>query len=113
MEAVYGLIRSLGISNRYKGFQYLGEAVNLVMEMADCSFMVTKEIYPTLARKYSVKPETIEQNIRTVVGQCWEKNHSRIEQMAGYKMYSRPTNTEMIEILAFYLSHMNRKVSIA
>ncbi len=111
MQTVYGFIRRLGISTKYKGYQYLADAVMLVMEMEDEPVRVTKVIYPELARRYHVTPEAIEQNIRTVVGQCWGKNRSMIERMAGYKMLCRPTNTELIELLAFYLAQ--NEVSIA
>ena len=79
MQKVYGLIRRLGISKKYKGYQYLADAVILVMEMEEGPVKVTKDIYPVLARRYHVTPEAIEQNIRTVVGQCWGRNRSMIE----------------------------------
>ena len=51
MQKVYGLIRRLGISKKYKGYKYLADAVVLVMEMEDEPIRITKVIYPELARK--------------------------------------------------------------
>ena len=109
MQKVYGLIRRLGISKKYKGYKYLADAVVLVMEMEDEPIRITKVIYPELARKYHVTPEAIEQNIRTVVGQCWGRNRSLIEHLAGFRLSERPTNMELIEILAFYLAARSKK----
>lgn len=64
---------------------------------------ITKDIYPRLAKKFKSKPSNIEHDIRTIVNVCWENHRERLEQIAGYPLEYRPTNSEFIDMIAFYL----------
>ena len=52
MSEVYGLIRKLGATSKYKGYYYVAEAVNMAKELQERPMKITKDIYPILARKY-------------------------------------------------------------
>ena len=64
---------------------------------------LTKDIYPLLAKKYRSKPSNVEHDIRTIVNVCWENHRERLEQIAGYPLEYRPTNSEFVDMIAFYL----------
>ena len=104
MKGVYGVIRRLGVTSKYKGYYYLAEAVNMVMEQKDRHIRITKDIYPYLARKYITTPSNIERDIRTVINTCWETNKDGLDKIAGYPLKFKPTNSEFIYMLAYYLS---------
>ena len=99
------LIRHLGVTTKYKGMQYLCDAVlmSIDAETNGNRVMVTKDIYPVVARKHHATIFAVEQNIRTVSRVLWERNPKRLVRMAGYSLFDRPTNSELIDILAFYL----------
>lgn len=104
MKEVYGIIRKLGITSKYKGYYFLVEAVNMVMEQKDDQIRVTKDIYPELARKFKATPSNIEHDIRTVVNVCWKMNKSGLDKIAGYPLKFKPTNSEFIDMVAYYLT---------
>ena len=64
---------------------------------------IKKEIYPRLEKKFKSKLSNIEHDIRTIVNVCWENHRERLEQIAGYPLEYRPTNSEFVDMIAFYL----------
>ena len=103
MKEVYGTIRKLGASTKYKGYYFVAEAIKMTMEFQDRPMKITKDIYPLLAKKYRSKPSNVEHDIRTIVNVCWENHRERLEQIAGYPLEYRPTNREFVDMIAFYL----------
>ena len=101
---VYGLIRKLGATSKYKGYYYVAEAVNMAKELQERPMKITKDIYPILARKYKSTPSNVEHNIRTLVNICWINHKEDLELIAGCSMEDKPTNSEFIDILAYYLN---------
>ena len=104
MREIYRLIRQLGVTSKYKGYYFLAEAVKLSVEMQGRPIKITKDIYPTLARKFKSTPVNIEHNIRTVLNLCWSSGKETLNAIAGYSLRYKPTNSEFIDILAYYQS---------
>ena len=104
MREMSRLIRQLGVTSKYKGYYFLAEAVKLSVEMQGRPIKITKDIYPTLARKFKSTPVNIEHNIRTVLNLCWSSGKETLNAIAGYSLRYKPTNSEFIDILAYYLS---------
>ena len=104
MKEVYGIIRKLGITSKYKGYYFLAEAVNMVMAQKDGNIKITKDIYPNLSKKFKSTPSNIERDIRTVINTCWRTNKSGLDEIAGYPLKFKPTNSEFIDMIAYYLT---------
>ena len=104
MKEVYGIIRKLGLTSKYKGYYYLAEAVNMVMEQKEEQMRITKDIYPGLSKKFKSTPSNIEHDLRTVINVCWKTNKDSLDKIAGYTLKYKPTNSEFIDMLAYYLS---------
>ena len=51
MSEVYGLIRKLGATSKYKGYYYVAEAVRMAQKIQERPVKITKDIYPIVARK--------------------------------------------------------------
>ena len=100
MRKVYRLIRQLGMTSKYKGYYYVAEAVMMSMELQDYPIKITKDIYPHLAKKFKSTPVNIEHDIRTLVNVCWEGNRTLLEEIAGYSLNYKPTNSEFIAMIA-------------
>ena len=111
MREIYRLIRQLGVTSKYKGYYFLAEAVKLSVEMQGRPIKITKDIYPTLARKFKSTPVNIEHNIRTVLNLCWSSGKETLNDIAGYSLRYKPTNSEFIDILAYYLSQAESAVT--
>lgn len=103
MSEVYGLIRKLGATSKYKGYYYVAEAVRMAQKIQERPVKITKDIYPIVARKYKSTPSNVEHNIRTLINLCWESHKDVLEEIAGCTMEDKATNSEFIDILAYYL----------
>ena len=103
MKEIYRLIRKLGATSKYKGYYFVAEAVKLSMESQEQPLRITKDIYPHLAKKFKSTPMNIEHDIRTVINVCWSMNRSCMDHIAGYPLRYKPTNSEFIDMLAYYL----------
>ena len=106
MKNIYGLIRRLGANSKYKGYFFTAEAVKISMGYQYKPLRITKDISPCLARKYKSTPTNVEHDIRTLVNVCWEGNRRLLDEIAGYQLEDKPTNSEFIDMLAYYLREM-------
>ena len=106
MKKVYHLIRKLGATSKYKGYYFVAEAVKISMESQEHPIKITKDIYPSLARKFRSTPMNVEHDIRTIINVCWMANREMMSEIAGYTLNYRPTNSEFIDMLAYYLIQM-------
>ena len=52
MREVYGTIRKLGATSKYKGYYFVAEAIRMTMEFQERPMKITKDIYPKLARAH-------------------------------------------------------------
>ena len=104
MKNVYGTIRKLGLTSKYKGYYYLAEAISIAMAQEDRHIRITKDIYPYLARKYITTPSNIERDMRTVISACWKMNKPGLDKIAGYELSYKPTNSEFIDMITYYLT---------
>lgn len=103
MKQIFGIIRRLGITANYKGYYYLADGIMLAMELGGQPLQVTKQIYPLLAAKYHTTTMNIEHDIRTVISLCWQINPEGLADLAGFPLKHKPTNSEMIDMAAYYL----------
>ena len=104
MEKAYEIIEKLGITSKYRGYFFVTDAIDLAMNAQDKPIKITKDIYPYLARKYKTTPMNIERNVRTVITMCWETNKKGVDEIAGHSLTYRPTNSQFIDMVAYYLS---------
>jgi len=101
---VTDVIREIGIPAHIKGYQYLREAITMIV--ADNNFLgsVTKELYPTVAQKYSTTPSRVERAIRHSIEVAWNRgNIDLINQLFGCtvnKDKGKPTNSEFMAMIA-------------
>lgn len=109
MQKIYNTIRKLGATSIHKGFYFLADAIYMTIECRTRVLKVTKDIYPHLSKKYKTTDVNIERCIRAVVDLCWKKNKNGIDKIAGYHLNNKPTNSEFIDMLAYYLSESDDK----
>ncbi|MDW2885539.1 sporulation transcription factor Spo0A [Exiguobacterium artemiae] len=98
-------LREIGIAPHIKGFTYLKEAVLLVLEREDLLGLITKELYPTIARKHQTTASRVERAMRHAIKSAWKEGmnehtlfNGRIEQEKS------PKNSEFISYVS---NHMN------
>lgn len=107
MQKIYGTIRKLGAMSTYRGFSFLADAIYITTQHNGKPLRVTKDIYPYLAKKYETTAMNVEHSIRIVINACWKKNKDGFEEIAGYPLTHKPSNSEFIDMVAYYLTDMD------
>jgi two-component system response regulator (stage 0 sporulation protein A) len=108
------IIHEIGVPAHVKGYQYLRDAIMLVVEEINYLGAVTKELYPTIAKKYDTTPSRVERAIRHAIELAWDRGDiDKINKFFGYTISGekgKPTNSEFIAIIADRL-RLENKVS--
>ena len=64
------LVRSLGLTGNCAGYKYLICTLELLREEPERLELVTKRVYPEVARRFGTTPSTVEGALRTAVKVC-------------------------------------------
>ena len=103
-EQITNLVLTLGIPAHIKGYQYLREAVRMVMDDHDVINRITKELYPGIARKFDTSASKVERAMRHAIEVAWARGRlEAVNQMYGYRVFARedkPTNGEFIAMVS-------------
>lgn len=95
----YDLLHQLGVSANYKGFFHAAHAVTLCMQQQERLLLVTKWLYPDVARHYGTNWKAVERNIRTASAIAWERNRPLLETLAQRQLERCPRSTEFLALL--------------
>ncbi|KUK32523.1 MAG: Stage 0 sporulation transcription factor Spo0A [Thermoanaerobacterales bacterium 50_218] len=101
---VTNLIHEMGVPAHVKGYQYLRDAIILVINDVNLLGAVTKELYPMIAEKYNTTPSRVERAIRHAIELAWSRgNIELMNRFFGYTIdveRGKPTNSEFIAMVA-------------
>ena len=95
----YDLLHQLGVSSNYKGFFHTAHAVTLCMQQQERLLLVTKWLYPEVAKNYGTNWRAVERNIRTASAISWERNRPLLEANAQTRLKRGTASTEHIDNL--------------
>lgn len=96
---VYDLLYRLGVTANYTGFFHTSHAVYLAVQQRERLLLVTKWLYPEVARHYKTTWQCVERNIRTVSEMAWLRNRPFLEGLAQHSLPNRPTASAFLAIL--------------
>jgi two-component system response regulator (stage 0 sporulation protein A) len=98
------LLHEIGIPAHIKGYLYLREAICMVVQRVELLGGVTKELYPSIAKRYQTTPSRVERAIRHAIEVAWNRgNVDVIHSLFGHTINSdrgKPTNSEFIAMVA-------------
>ncbi len=101
---VTNIIREIGIPAHIKGYQYLRDAIMMIISEMELLGAVTKVLYPMIAEKYSTTPSRVERAIRHAIEVAWSRgNMEMINRLFGYTVKlekGKPTNSEFMAMIA-------------
>ena len=100
---IFDLLLQLGISANYNGFFQTACAVELCRADPERLLLVTKRVYPEVARLCDTSSSAVERNIRMVCGIAWENNRCLLEQLAHKLFPQKPYNAQFLAILLYSL----------
>ncbi len=92
-------IIDFGIPPHVRGYQYIREALLILMEDLDRVLCITKDIYPEIARKYYTTPSRVERAIRHAIEISWN-GYGTYDPKSHFPENSvRPTNSEFLHFM--------------
>lgn len=98
------LMHQIGIPAHVKGYQYIRDAILMVVENVSLLGAVTKELYPNIAKKHDSASSRVERGIRHAIELAWIRGQKDVlKRIFGYSMNierQKPTNSEFIALLA-------------
>ncbi len=68
---VTNIIHEVGVPAHIKGYQYLREAIMMVVNDIDVINQITKSLYPRIATKFGTTPSRVERAIRHAIEVAW------------------------------------------
>ena len=104
LSEIYDLLYRLGLTANYTGFFHMAYGIRLGLEDPERLLLVTKWLYPEIARRYSTNWRAVERNIRTAGRIIWQANRPLLEELAGRPVPERPRNSQLLAILAAALT---------
>lgn len=94
------LLHYLGIFGNCTGYYYFIAALSLMEHSPGRKVMMTKEVYPVIARQYGSTQAGVERAMRTAMHRVWAQFPEKIEEIAGGPLAKRPTLGAFLYILA-------------
>ena len=109
---ITSIIHEIGVPAHIKGYMYLREAITMVVNDMELLSAVTKELYPSIAKKYNTTALRVERAIRHAIEVAWGRGQvDAINKLFGYTVHNekgKPTNSEFIAIIADKLRLKNK-----
>ncbi len=101
---VTNILIEIGVPAHIRGYNYMREAIMLAVEDIDVLNYITKELYPSIAKKCNTSPSRVERAIRHAIEVAWSRGEvSAIDNLFGYTISNnkgKPTNSEFIALIA-------------
>lgn len=101
---VTNMIHEIGVPAHIKGYQYLRDAIIMVISDMDMLNSVTKVLYPSIAKKNHTTASRVERAIRHAIEVAWSRGKmDTIDSLFGYTVSTgkgKPTNSEFIALIA-------------
>lgn len=106
---ITSIIHEIGVPAHIKGYMYLREAITMVVNDMELLSAVTKELYPSIAKKYNTTASRVERAIRHAIEVAWGRGQvDAINKLFVHNEKGKPTNSEFIAIIADKLRLKNK-----
>ena len=98
------ILHQIGVPAHIKGYHYLRDSIILSIEKPEIINAVTKQLYPTVAKKYETTSSRVERAIRHAIEVAWDRGD--VEVLNSYFGYTiqgsrgKPTNSEFIAMIS-------------
>lgn len=98
------IFHQIGVPAHIKGYHYLREAIMMAIRDIDIINSITKQLYPSVAKRYGTTASRVERAIRHAIEVAWDRGDVDIlNSYFGYTIHNtrgKPTNSEFIAMIA-------------
>lgn len=101
---VTGILHNIGVPAHIKGYHYLRDGIILSLLDPENMSSVTKQLYPSVAKRFSTTASRVERAIRHAIEVAWDRGDVDVlNSYFGYTIQNsrgKPTNSEFIAMIA-------------
>lgn len=98
------ILHQIGVPAHIKGYHYLRDSIVMSVENPDIINAVTKQLYPSVAKRFSTTASRVERAIRHAIEVAWDRGDVDIlNSYFGYTIHNgrgKPTNSEFIAMIS-------------
>ena len=98
------ILHQIGVPAHIKGYHYLRDSIIMSVENPDIINAVTKQLYPSVAKRFSTTSSRVERAIRHAIEVAWDRGDIDIlNSYFGYTIHNsrgKPTNSEFIAMIS-------------
>ena len=109
------ILHQIGVPAHIKGYHYLRDSIIMSIEHPEIINAVTKQLYPSVAKKYETTSSRVERAIRHAIEVAWDRGDVDIlNSYFGYTIHisrGKPTNSEFIAMIADKLRLQQKNAS--
>ncbi len=101
---VTAMLHEIGVPAHIRGYHYMRESIMMAVEDIEVLNYITKELYPSIAKKCNTTPSRVERAIRHAIEVAWNRGKIDVkDDLFGYTINSskgKPTNSEFIALIS-------------
>ncbi len=98
------ILHEIGVPAHIKGYHYLRDSIMMAVEHPEIINAVTKQLYPSVAKKYETTSSRVERAIRHAIEVAWDRGDIDVlNSYFGYTIHNdrgKPTNSEFIAMIS-------------
>ena len=98
------ILHQIGVPAHIKGYYYLRDSIIMAIEDPEIINAVTKQLYPSVAKRYSTTSSRVERAIRHAIEVAWDRGDVDVlNSYFGYTIHNtrgKPTNSEFIAMIS-------------
>ena len=98
------ILHQIGVPAHIKGYHYLRDSIMMAIEDPEVINAVTKQLYPSVAKRYGTTSSRVERAIRHAIEVAWDRGDVDVlNSYFGYTIHNtrgKPTNSEFIAMIS-------------
>ena len=98
------ILHQIGVPAHIKGYHYLRDSILMAVEDPEIINAVTKQLYPSVAKRYNTTSSRVERAIRHAIEVAWDRGDVDVlNSYFGYTIHNtrgKPTNSEFIAMIS-------------
>lgn len=98
------ILHQIGVPAHIKGYHYLRDSIIMAIEDPEIINAVTKQLYPSVAKRYNTTSSRVERAIRHAIEVAWDRGDVDVlNSYFGYTIHNtrgKPTNSEFIAMIS-------------
>lgn len=111
---ITNIMNKMGVPAHIKGYTFMREGIKMIIEDIGLLGSVTKELYPSIASKYSTTSSRVERAIRHSIEVAWSRgNYNYIAEFFNYNLDTRVTKPKNAEFMAGIADKLRMDMSLA